>query len=105
MSHTSRNASANLDNIPVREMIKKMKEVEHSVPLITHLKDQVEGQRHRMNEQQEKIHSFVSESEIDTRMTIHKRDLELLFKETFNVFELKYVRALSIRNALTLPRA
>lgn len=44
-----------------------------------------------MNEQQEKIHSFVSGSEIDTRMTIHKRDLELLFKETFYVFELKYV--------------
>lgn len=34
---------ANLDNIPVREMIKKMKEVEHSVPLITHLKGEVEG--------------------------------------------------------------
>ena len=57
-----------------------MKDVQHSVPLITQLHEEVEGQRLRMNEQQEKIHSFVSAQEIEARMAIYKRELELLFK-------------------------
>ena len=66
-----------------------MKEVQHSVPLITQLHEEVEDQRHRMNEQQEKIHSFVSAQEIEARMRIYKRELELLFKQNFIVFEMK----------------
>ena len=57
-----------------------MKDVQHSVPLITQLHEEVEGQRLRMNDQQEKIHGFVSAQEIEARMAIYKRELELIFK-------------------------